>query len=175
MTEESLISPPPTDVIMVKRQKALADLREEIKREKALKPAKIRERYNRLLSKFADSFFMGRCRYDGLKDEEKKALAKICFRRSLKNTCLTLGALSMAPLILPWFGKTVGEMIFFGGFLGSMASFFVCIGILGAQEIFGKGYQFYIYEQIEFVLKHLSLKRKKLLPFQENERPIKSA
>ena len=78
MNEDNLVSSPPMDMVIQKRQSALQDLAEHKRRDRELKPDRVKEKYRNLLISFAGSYFKGRTSYDSLSPQEQKALAKIC-------------------------------------------------------------------------------------------------
>lgn len=159
MDEDRLVSSPPMDIIIQKRHAALNDAAEQRRREKELKPAKVRGSYNQLLGSFADSYFKGRTSYDELSPQEQKALTKICLRQSLRKSILTFLPLSLGVATMASLGRTTGDMIA----LGSFGLLFAAALIAAAELVLDLMESFHIYEGLDFIKKHLYLKRKKLL------------
>lgn len=159
MDEDRLVSSPPMDIIVQKRQAALKDVAEQRRREKELKPDKVKDDYNWLLKGFASAYFKGRTRYDELSPQEQKALAKICFRHSLRKSILTFLPLSTGIASLILLGKDAGQMIVWGLLGLALSTLILCLleGVINLMD------SFHIYEGLLFIKKHFYLKRKKLL------------
>lgn len=160
MTEEDrLISSPPMDIIVQKRQSALKDLAKQRRREKELKPDRVKSSYTNLLQNFANKYFKGRTRYSALSPQEQKALAKICLRHSLKKSFMTLLSSGAGISLLTLMGKTTGDMIG----LGVLGLIFATVLVGVADLVMDLVDSFYIHESFLFIKNHLFLKRKKLL------------
>lgn len=78
MTEENLISPPPRDSLILRRMDALKTHKIELAQESF-------SSYLAILKKFTLVYFKGKVRWDDLSKMEKKELANICLRHSIRN------------------------------------------------------------------------------------------
>ena len=157
--EDRLVSLPPTDLVLQRRLAALKDVAEAKQQRKELKPARVKEGYIKLLSKFANAYFKGMTRYDGLSQEEQKVLAKICLRHSLKKCFITILPMGIWVPTFISLAKGPGDLValsFLTLILGTVA--FACAEVV--MDVTGS---LHIYEAFGFMRRHLYLKRKNLL------------
>ena len=149
MTEESLISPPPRDVLLIRRDDA-------IKSYKKRRVLDMVGKYQHVLSMFALDFFKGEARLSDLSEAEKKELAEICFRRSIRNLFFIfspyVGVLALFNFFLTKTALDIFVVNFFGTLIYSvgMAVLTMIQDMRGSIKI--KGY-------FDFIRAHLFFKK----------------
>lgn len=172
MQEERLVSSPPTDLVVQKRQAALQFEAEAKRRIKEYKPTRVKESYLDLLREFSQIYFKGTARYDDLSLQEQKVVAKICLRQSLKTSLIVSSSITAGFVtFVSMMAKTTGDMVGLS-ILGLMMA---GITVAGIELIYEVNDRLHLYQRIQFIWQHFYLKRKKLSPFQENQSSVKSA
>lgn len=76
--ENHLVSPPPRDALIIRRQAAI----ESYKKRRA---GYMADKHQSILKEFSQRYFKREIKFNDLSLAEKKALAEICFRRSITN------------------------------------------------------------------------------------------